>query len=79
MSVVHPLMLENGWTFDHDAHGAGGDDLFGSDFMHQIYTRSNPTATGRVTVPVLWDKQTGQIVSTNPPRSSACSTRPSTG
>ena len=63
VSVVHPLMLENGWTFDHDAHGAGGDDLFGSDFMHQIYTRSNPTATGRVTVPVLWDKQTGQIVS----------------
>ena len=54
VSVVHPLMLEIGWTVDHDVHGAGGDDLFGCDFMHQIYTRSNSTATGRVTVPVSY-------------------------
>jgi glutathionyl-hydroquinone reductase len=63
VSVVHPLMLENGWTFATDASGSHGDALFGSDFMHQIYTRADPAYTGRVTVPVLWDKETGAIVS----------------
>jgi putative glutathione S-transferase len=62
VSVVHPLMLENGWTFATDFAGATGDTLFGSDYMHQIYTRADPTYTGRVTVPVLWDKETGTIV-----------------
>jgi glutathionyl-hydroquinone reductase len=62
VSVVHPLMLEHGWTFATDFEGATGDTLFGSDFMHQIYTRADPTYTGRVTVPVLWDKETGTIV-----------------
>lgn len=61
-SVVHPVMLENGWTFATDFEGATGDALFGSDFMHQIYTRADPSYSGRVTVPVLWDKQTGTIV-----------------
>ena len=63
MSVVHPLMLEQGWTFESDDHGAAGDRLHGSDFMHQVYTRSQPDATGRVTVPVLWDMKTDSIVS----------------
>lgn len=62
VSVVHPLMLENGWTFATDFEGATGDALFGSDYMHQIYTRADPAHTGRVTVPVLWDKETGTIV-----------------
>ena len=63
VSVVHPLMLENGWSFAHDPYGAGGDDLFGHDFLHQIYTRSQPNASGRVTVPVLWDSRRDCIVS----------------
>ncbi|MCL4139652.1 UNVERIFIED_CONTAM: hypothetical protein GTU68_059465 [Idotea baltica] len=63
ISVVHPDMLGTGWTFEKDEHGATGDDLFGSDFLHQIYTRSDPTYTGRVTVPVLWDKDQQTIVS----------------
>lgn len=63
VSVVHPDMLGIGWTFEKDEHGATGDDLFGSDFMHQIYTRADPTYTGRVTVPVLWDKEQQTIVS----------------
>ena len=63
VSVVHPLMLDHGWTFETDDHGAAGDALHGSDFMHQIYTRSQPDATGRVTVPVLWDQKTDSIVS----------------
>jgi glutathionyl-hydroquinone reductase len=63
VSVVHPTMLENGWTFDQDFEAATGDTLFGSQFLHQIYTTANPQFSGRVTVPVLWDKKTNAIVS----------------
>ncbi|MEO2280197.1 glutathione S-transferase family protein [Pseudoalteromonas pernae] len=62
VSVVSPDMLEQGWTFDK-ASGSSGDDLYHSEFMHQIYTRNNPQYSGRVTVPVLWDKQQQRIVS----------------
>src|SRR5690606_25073760 len=55
-------MGENGWTFSKE-DGATGDDLFGLDYMHQIYTKADPHYSGRVTVPVLWDKKTGTIVS----------------
>lgn len=63
VSVVHPDMLDKGWTFATDDHGATGDHLFGSDFAHQIYTRADPTYSGRVTVPILWDKVQNTIVS----------------
>ncbi len=63
VSVVHPLMLDNGWSFVQDPHGANGDDLFGYDFLHQVYTRAQPHASGRVTVPVLWDRKRDRIVS----------------
>tara|TARA_B100002049_G_scaffold146093_1_gene108585 strand:- start:115 stop:1086 length:972 start_codon:yes stop_codon:yes gene_type:complete len=62
VSVVSPDMLEHGWTFDKDNHSTG-DALFNSDFMHQIYTRNKADYSGRVTVPVLWDKKTQRIVS----------------
>lgn len=62
VSVVGRLMLENGWTFD-EADGSTGDALFGSHFMHQIYTKADPAYSGRVTVPVLWDKEQNTIVS----------------
>jgi putative glutathione S-transferase len=61
-SVVHHFMGENGWTFLAE-DGATGDALYGSDFLHQIYTRADPAYSGRVTVPVLWDKQRQTIVS----------------
>ncbi len=63
VSVVHPDMLDKGWTFELDERGATGDDLFGFSHAHQIYTKADPTFTGRVTVPILWDKQQGIIVS----------------
>jgi putative glutathione S-transferase len=67
LSVVHPHMLENGWHFGDDFDALDGlplgDSLFASDFMHQIYTRAMPDYSGRVTVPVLWDKQRNTIVS----------------
>ena len=62
VSVVSPDMLEHGWTFDKDNHSTG-DALFDSNFMHQIYTRNKADYSGRVTVPVLWDKKTQRIVS----------------
>ncbi len=63
VSVVHPDMLSDGWTFETDAHGATGDRLFGLPFARDIYLRARPDMTGRVTVPILWDKARGTIVS----------------
>ena len=63
VSVVHPLMREDGWSFARDSGGSEGDDLFGYDFLHQVYTRCQPHASGRVTVPVLWDRKRDCIVS----------------
>lgn len=61
VSVVHWRMLENGWEFAPDV---GLPDHLGNHlFMHQIYTVAKPDYTGRVTVPVLWDKKTNRIVS----------------
>lgn len=63
VSVVHPDMMEDGWTFATDFEGATGDTLFGSDFLRDIYIKADPNFTGRVTVPVLWDKAQNTIVS----------------
>ncbi|AUU10833.1 glutathione S-transferase family protein [Serratia marcescens] len=63
VSVVHPLMLENGWTFGQDFPETTGDPLYHADFLYQIYLRADPHYSGRVTVPVLWDKQRQTIVS----------------
>ena len=63
VSVVHPDMLSDGWTFATDFPGATGDDLFGLPFLRDIYLKADPRASGRVTVPVLWDKAQGTIVS----------------
>ncbi|KHE00638.1 glutathionyl-hydroquinone reductase YqjG [Pantoea stewartii] len=63
VSVVHPLMLENGWTFDDSFPAATGDKLHQNEFLYQLYLHADKDYTGRVTVPVLWDKQQNTIVS----------------
>ena len=63
VSVVHPDMLSEGWTFETDDQGATGDTLFGLPFLRDIYTKDDPTVSTRVTVPVLWDKTRNRIVS----------------
>ncbi|MDF3416212.1 glutathione S-transferase family protein [Sulfitobacter sp. M57] len=63
ISVVHPDMLSDGWTFDAGYPGATGDTLFDLPFARDIYTRADPKFSGRVTVPILWDKVRGTIVS----------------
>ena len=60
-SVVHWRMLENGWTFE-DAHGVVPDPFFSARYLHEIYSAADPAYTGRVTVPVLFDKETKRIV-----------------
>jgi putative glutathione S-transferase len=63
VSVVSPKMPdETGWSFKTD-EGSSGDTLLGKDFLWQVYVAAKPDYTGRVTVPVLWDKKTGTIVS----------------
>ncbi len=63
ISVVHPDMLTDGWTFASDYPGATGDRLFGLPFLRDIYTRTDPKVSGRVTVPILYDTQRETIVS----------------
>ncbi|MBO6538259.1 MAG: glutathione S-transferase family protein [Rhizobiaceae bacterium] len=62
VSVVHHFMGEDGWTFE-EGDGATGDTLYGNKFLHQIYTKADPEYSGRVTVPVLWDRKQETIVS----------------
>ncbi|WP_207458363.1 glutathione S-transferase family protein [Azospirillum sp. SYSU D00513] len=57
VSVVEPLMLEEGWVF------AELELVTGAKRLHEVYTKAMPDYTGRVTVPVLWDKRDGTIVS----------------
>lgn len=63
ISAVHPDMLEDGWTFEVDDKGATGDTLYGLPFARDIYTKAVPDVSGRVTVPILWDKHRETIVS----------------
>ena len=61
VSVVHWLMAEQGWTFA-DGEGVVPDPIGGARYLHEVYTRAEPSYSGRVTVPVLWDRKTGTIV-----------------
>ena len=61
-SVVHWLMLDEGWTFE-TGEGVIADPLQNATRLHQIYTTADPLYSGRVTVPVLWDKKQNTIVS----------------
>ncbi len=63
VSVVSPFMLDEGWTFEENFPGVVADPIHNADRMHQVYTAAKADYTGRVTVPVLWDKQKNTIVS----------------
>ena len=64
VSVVHPFMGSEGWSFENpdDTAGCVGDPVNGAKRLHEVYTRANPTYTGRVTVPVLWDRERETVV-----------------
>jgi len=62
VSIVNWYMGANGWTFD-PVSGVVPDDINNAELLHQVYTASDPNYSGRVTVPVLWDKKSNKIVS----------------
>jgi len=62
LSVVDPYMGSHGWEFG-SSEGCIADGVNGARFLHEIYTKADPGYTGRVTVPVLWDRQHATIVS----------------
>jgi len=62
VTAVDPLMLEEGWTLKGEM-GGQKDPLYGKTRLHEIYTKADPHYSGRVTVPVLWDKEKETIAS----------------
>ena len=62
VSVVNHFMGAQGWTF-HEGAGVIPDPVLDAEFLHELYTAADLCFSGRVTVPVLWDKKTGTIVS----------------
>lgn len=55
-------MLEDGWTFKEDFPGVIPDTVLNKNYLYEIYQESDPKFTGKVTVPVLFDKKTNTIV-----------------
>ena len=60
VTVVSPIMLEHGWEFDGD--GGDSEPLYNLNYMHQLYTKAKADYSGRVTVPVLWDRLEQRLV-----------------
>ena len=63
VSVVHWYMAEDGWTFEAEDEGVVKDHLFGHDYLREVYVAADDKYTGRVTVPLLWDRERNTIVS----------------
>ncbi|WNL41458.1 glutathione S-transferase family protein [Halomonas sp. PAMB 3264] len=61
VSCTSPLMLDHGWTYN-EAEGSSGDRVNGVAYHHELYTMTEADYTGRVTVPVLWDKKRSAII-----------------
>ena len=61
LSAVGSFMGEDGWAF-HDEPGVIPDSVNGAHYLREVYTKADPDYTGRVTTPILWDKETGTIV-----------------
>ncbi|WP_020186289.1 glutathione S-transferase family protein [Methylopila sp. 73B] len=61
VSVVEPALTDEGWRFG-DYPGSDRDEVNGVTFLHELYTRADPTVSGRATVPVLWDRERQTIV-----------------
>lgn len=62
LSVVAPVIDQNSWEFSNDEPGSVPDTVNQTNYLWEIYLKAEPDYSGRVTVPVLWDKETGTIV-----------------
>ena len=61
LSIVDPIVKDNGWAFSENA-GCIPDTISNKTYLYEVYTQADPAYTGRVTVPVLWDKKNYTIV-----------------
>ncbi|QIK42385.1 glutathione S-transferase family protein [Pontivivens nitratireducens] len=61
VTVLNPTLTDQGWQFG-GYPGADEDPLYGSKYIHELYTRADPLVSGRATVPVLWDMKRGVMV-----------------
>ncbi|MFB6150863.1 MAG: glutathione S-transferase family protein [Haloarculaceae archaeon] len=62
VDVVDPFRAEDGWQFTPEKEGCTPDTVNGSDYLREVYVAADPDMTGRVTVPVLWDREEETIV-----------------
>jgi putative glutathione S-transferase len=62
LDVVDPHRQDDGWEFTPEKEGCTADSILGSDYLREVYVAADPDYTGRVTVPVLWDRREGTIV-----------------
>jgi putative glutathione S-transferase len=62
VDVLDPYRGEMGWQFTPDRDGCTPDTVNGLAYLHETYAAADPSYTGHVTVPVLWDRETGTIV-----------------
>ena len=62
VSVVHPDMMDKGWTFETEFTDTTGDELYNYSHLYKIYQKAQSDVSTSVTVPVLWDKKTQKIV-----------------
>jgi len=62
MDVVDPIREDEGWAFTPEKDGCTPDTVNGADYLREMYVRADPEFTGRVTVPVLWDRERETIV-----------------
>jgi putative glutathione S-transferase len=62
LDVVDPVREDDGWEFSPGKEGCTPDTVNGSDYLREVYTAADPDYSGRVTVPVLWDREEGTIV-----------------
>lgn len=61
VTEVEPVNHDQGWEFGTE-HGGQTDPLYGARYLHELYARARPDYSGRVTVPMLWDKRSNTIV-----------------
>jgi putative glutathione S-transferase len=71
LSIVDSVISEDGWKFS-DYSGCIPDFINHAEYLREIYLKANPNYTGRVTVPVLWDREAGTVVITSLVRLSGC-------
>ncbi len=62
MDIVDPYRENYGWRFSPNRSGCTPDTVNGFNYLYEVYKKADPNYTGRVSVPVLWDKKTDTIV-----------------